>query len=250
MSPERGKSKPGKKKVDRRKKAIAKMYEFSQNIGLDDIPQLDNKPKVSRKGKPEKKTSKDQPKISSIFGKKARKADIKEDGVNLDDLLKVPDSVDDLEELLDDFDERITNLQKTHDDVMQVLSKDIDDVKKSKEDFLARQRSNSELRDRLSDEVTEAVVKELFNDNLVYLRKIWKGTAISARHNAFHKGGKSRHGLYYTMITDPFTDEQLKWTLDEISKVGIFSNYRWQNRSGILKCYLSEYRLGLDEKQD
>ena len=32
-------------------------------------------------------------------------------------------------------------------------------------------------------------------------------------------GGGNRQQLMHSMITDPFTDEQLDWTLTEISKV-------------------------------
>ena len=32
-------------------------------------------------------------------------------------------------------------------------------------------------------------------------------------------GGGNRQQLMHSMITDPFTDEQLDWTLAEISKV-------------------------------
>jgi len=32
-------------------------------------------------------------------------------------------------------------------------------------------------------------------------------------------GGGNRQQLMHSMITDPFTDEQLDWTLSEISKV-------------------------------
>ena len=47
--------------------------------------------------------------------------------------------------------------------------------------------------------------------------------------------------MYYTMITDPFTDDQLEWTLDEIGKVWM-KNKREQidNNEYVWKGLLAE----------
>merc|ERR1712210_274857 len=38
----------------------------------------------------------------------------------------------------------------------------------------------------------------------------------SSRYTAYKKGGLARRALLYHMITYPFSDDQLKWVLDEI----------------------------------
>lgn len=217
-SPERDKKKPRRKKEDPRKKSLVKMVHYSQSLGLDDNVKLDVKTTDSRKKKVASKDDKSQQKISNMFSKKCGGESSKKNR-DLDDLLKLPEASDNLEDLLDDFDERIANLQKTHDEEMEVLNRDIEAVEKSREDFLTRQKRNAELRDRLAEEVTQEVIKDLFKQNKKYLDEIWTGKRPSKRHESFHKSTKSRHALYYSMITDPFTDDQLKWTLEEISKV-------------------------------
>ena len=141
--------------------------------------------------------------------------------LDLDDILKVPELTDVPEENMEDFQERICRIQKMHDAEMASVESDIEKVKKSKEEFVERQKRNAELREILSSEVTEDVVRKLFKENLEYLRDIWNGEANSERHRSYCEGANSRPGLYYIMVTDPFTDDQLKWTLEEISKGGI-----------------------------
>merc|ERR1712096_511302 len=78
---------------------------------------------------------------------------------------------------------------------------------------------NAKLRVRLEIEMTEEELRKLFAKNRVYLEGIWNGSNDSARHKAFHQSRRTRHALTYMMITDPFTDDQLDWTLEEIGKV-------------------------------
>ena len=80
-------------------------------------------------------------------------------------------------------------------------------------------KQNAVHRDKLAAELTEPLLRKMFGDNLEYLRRIQTGEVKSSRHQAYHKSVRSRPALYYTMITDPFTDDQLDWALDEMSKV-------------------------------
>ena len=59
----------------------------------------------------------------------------------------------------------------------------------------------------------------MFKENKDYLQNIFDGKIKSARHEAFHKSVRTRQALFYTMITDPFTDEQLDWVLEEMSNL-------------------------------
>ena len=143
--------------------------------------------------------------------------------IDLDDLLKQPDQVEDgtktLDEVLDDIDRDIKHRQEKHIQEMEILEKDIEAERKRKEEARLKRKRNAELRDRLESEVTEYVIKDLFDKNKNYLERVWSGKIDSTRHKAYHKGIRTRQALFYTMITDPFTDDQLKWTLDHISRV-------------------------------
>jgi hypothetical protein len=75
------------------------------------------------------------------------------------------------------------------------------------------------LRDRFEVEVSESLLKEMFRKNLQYLKDVRSGKVFSARHQAYHQSSQSRHKLFYTMITDPCTEDQLDWILEEFGKV-------------------------------
>ena len=51
------------------------------------------------------------------------------------------------------------------------------------------------------------------------MKDIYAGKIYSSRHEAFNQSARSRQALFYTMITDPCTDDQLEWTFQEISKI-------------------------------
>merc|ERR1712059_199364 len=149
-----------------------------------------------------------QPKIFSFMSNKPTRdisepeeEETNECNIDLDELLKLPERPEDgaksMDEVLDEMDEEILEREETK----------------------VRKKRNALLRDRLEKELTRDEVTVMFRRNLTYLEKVWSGELESSRHKAYHKGIRTRHALYYMMITDPFTDEQLKWTLDEISKV-------------------------------
>merc|ERR1719187_390162 len=141
----------------------------------------------------------------------------------LDDLLRLPERPADggktMDEILDDMDKEIAEKQRLHEEEMEVLDKDIEEGQRKRLERNERKKRNSKLRNMLETELTEEKLRKMFQDNLQYLQDIWDGKIDSSRHKAFYQSVRTRHALYYTMITDPFTDDQLDWTLDEISKV-------------------------------
>ena len=53
---------------------------------------------------------------------------------------------------------------------------------------------------------------------------------------------RTRQALFYSMITDPFTDEQINWTLEEMSKVWMRNKKeQMDNKEYVWKVLLSEY---------
>merc|ERR1712059_165711 len=164
-----------------------------------------------------------QPKIFSFMSNKPTRdisepeeEETNECNIDLDELLKLPERPEDGAKSMD---EEILERQENHAKEMAALDNDIAAERKRREETKVRKKRNALLRDRLEKELTRDEVTVMFRRNLPYLEKVWSGELESSRHKAYHKGIRTRHALYYMMITDPFTDEQLKWTLDEISKV-------------------------------
>ena len=179
--------------------------------------------------------------------------------IDLDELLKQPDQPEDgtntLDEVMDEIDRDIMERQDKHFREMEVLEKDIAAERERKEEAKLRSKRNAELRDRLEVEVTESVVKDLFYKNKDYLERVWSGKIESLRHKAYQKGIRTRQALYYTMITDPFTDDQLKWTLDHISEVWMrnkkeqMDNNEYVWKVLLPECFIKFYmdHFGLDK---
>ena len=70
---------------------------------------------------------------------------------------------------------------------------------------------------KLKYELTEPVVRGLMAKIMPQLTDLWNGKVDdSSRYSAWKKGGLARRALLYHMITYPFSDDQLKWVLDEI----------------------------------
>ena len=146
-----------------------------------------------------------------------------------------------MDEVLDDLDKEIADRKMKHEEEMAKIDTDIAAEKRRQEERRERMKSNAVDRDKLEAEVTEDVLRRMFRDNLEYLKEIKTGEVESSRHQAYHKSCRTRHALYYTMITDPFTDDQLEWTLDEIGQVWM-KNKREQmdNNEYVWKVLLAE----------
>jgi hypothetical protein len=200
----------------------------------------ERKPKPKRSKKREVKEDKGQQKIGKFFevetdAKVFASKDAEEDGPeedleasseympDIDELLRLPERPEDggktKEEILDEMDAEIAARQNKHEEEMAKVDLEIEGERRKTEERRVRLRENALLRNRLESELTEKKLRALFKENLEHLRGVQAGTVPSARHLAFNKSVRARHALFYTMITDPFTDQQLDWTLEEISDV-------------------------------
>ena len=225
--------------------AMAKMAKYQMSQSQSDEKDAFKKPveinrkdvKLSQKVKKTKKkegADKAQPKIGGFFrSTKSPKSEISTDeetesvsdgfSPDIDDLLKLPERDGDggktKEEIFDELDAEIRKRHKKHEEDMAKIDEEIEGERRKREELKTRLKENALLRNRLEKELTETEMRSIFKANLGYLQSIHDGVLSSARHKAFHKSVRTRQALYYTMITDPFTDDQLNWTLEEMSKV-------------------------------
>ena len=212
------------------------------------------------------KKDKSQPPIGKFFGvsknkgSKETKEEVGEDdqdddeaseldpayfNPNIDDLLKLPERPDDgsktQEEILDELDVEIAKRHKRHELDSARVDKQIEEERKKKEERKARCKENAKLRNRLERELTEDKVRGTFRAIIPFLEAIWNGRETSKRHEAFHKSVRTRQALYYTMITDPFTDDQLDWVLEEMSTIWMRNKReQMENNEYIWKVLLPE----------
>ena len=249
----------------KKRQSMARMAEFSHSLtGSQSSQGFSRKSKPSESGaefkipntsKSSKKKNDDasQKKISYLSKKSAH---VKDDNVDefdeaqdytpsIDELLKIPERSDDggktMDEVLDDLDKEIAERKRKHEEEMAKIDTDIKAEKLRQSERRERMKENALLRDRLEEEITESKLRRMFSVNRAYLVNIKTGTIESSRHKAFYKSSRTRHALYYNMITDPFTDDQLEWTLDEMGKVWM-KNKREQmdNNEYVWKVLLAE----------
>ena len=180
---------------------------------------------------------------------------------SIDELLKLPycpeDGVKTMDEVLDDLDIEIAERKQKHEEEMAKIDTDIAAEKRRQEERRERMKKNAALRNRLEVEITESVLRKMFEENREYLRNIETGRVESSRHQAFHKSSRTRHALYYTMITDPFTDNQLEWTLEEMGRVWMktkreqMDNNEYVWKVLLAECFIKFYMdlFGFDKKE-
>jgi len=266
----------------RKRESMARMAEFSQSLtgsqSLDECSQESSsdesapKFKIPKLKKPRKKKESDpsQKKINSFFkqdvtSKEKESNDEMEEArdytPSIDELLKLPERPEDggktMDEVLDDLDIEIAERKKKHEEEMAKIDTDIAAEKQRQEERRERMKRNAVLRDRLELEITESVLRKMFEENIEYLRDIEAGRVESSRHQAFHKSSRTRHALYYTMITDPFTDDQLEWTLEEMGKVWMktkraqMDNNEYVWKVLLAECFIKFYmdHFGFDKKE-
>ena len=169
----------------------------------------------------------------------------KADIPSVEQLLKIPERPTDggktKDELLDEIDVRIAERKREHELKIDKLDRDIASEKKRQQETLCRRKRNALYRIKLETDLTEDVLRQMFHDNLDYLTRISKGQEESSRHTLYHESIRSRHTLLYSMITDPFTEDQLKWTLEEIGKVWLKSKQeKLDNDEYVWKVLLPE----------
>ena len=126
------------------------------------------------------------------------------------------------------------------------VDKSVEAAKKNQKERTKRMKQNAYSRDRLVAELTEPILRRMFAENLDYLKKIEAGEVESSRHQAFQKSVRTRHMLFYCMISDPFSDDQLSWTMDEIVKVWMTTKKEQVDRNEyVWKVLLAETFLKL-----
>ena len=179
--------------------------------------------------------------------------------ISIDDLLKLPETVGDtgltMDEILDKVDEEIKEQKRKDEANMKILDQTIEKHREKSRALQQRMAENAVLRDKLTEGLTKPALKKLFEQNLPYLEGIREGRIESARHDDFHKSPMSRQALQYKMITDPFSDDQLDWTLEEFKSRWMpttkefhqINDYIWKVivvtfQSLILLCYPSTSR--------
>ena len=229
--------------------------------------------KSTKLKKPRKKKESDpsQKKINSFFKQDVDTSTEKESNNELeeardytpsiDELLKLPycpeDGVKTMDEVLDDLDIEIAERKQKHEEEMAKIDTDIAAEKRRQEERRERMKKNTLLRNRLEVEITESVLRKMFEENREYLKNIETGRVESSRHQAFHKSSRTRHALYYTMITDPFTDNQLEWTLEEMGRVWMktkreqMDNNEYVWKVLLAECFIKFYMdfFGFDKKE-
>ena len=124
-----------------------------------------------------------------------------------------------LDEILDEADEEIAERQENHKKDMEDADQWFKNFEQKKRDREARYILNAGYRDRLAAELTQPVLKRMFDDNLEFLKSIRDGRTESSRHTAFHKNPMTRQKLLYVQINNPFTDAQVNWTLECMTEI-------------------------------
>ena len=195
------------------------------------------KTKSLKKKSTKKKKDEGLTKINSIYK-----------AVTIDDLLRLPETVGDtgltMDQILDKVDLEIKDQQKKYEDDMKMLDQTIEKQRERKRAFDKRMEENAVLKEKLIAGLTRPVLVEMFEKNVPYLTDIREGRVVSARHDSFHKSPMTRQALLYTMITHPFTDEQLDWTYEEfktrwmktMKQFHEFNDYMWKVSSSY--CFL------------
>lgn len=164
----------------------------------------------------------------------------------IDKLLKLPhfakEGDKEKEEILDKLDLEIKKKSVEEQQVNAKFNQEMLEKKTKREEYQARKKKNTLLRNRLEKELTKSKLKEAFQKNLAFLQSIHDGATNSVRHTAFHASVISRHRLLYNMISDPFTEEQQDWTLEEITKVWMRNEEeRKHNQEYVWKVMLPEF---------
>ena len=258
-----------RKTLTKNRRSIVRMVRLSKSYGAEGEVQSPKKSSQSQfrgensqsqskshqeNSKSKKKTSKKKKKDKGMA-----KIDSHFKPISIDDLLKLPETVGDtgltMDEILDKVDEEIKEQKRKDEANMKILDQTIEKHREKSRALQQRMAENAVLRDKLTKGLTKPALKKLFEQNLPYLEGIREGRIESARHDDFHKSPMSRQALQYKMITDPFSDEQLDWTLEEFKSRWMpttkefhqINDYIWKVivvtfQSLILLCYPSTSR--------
>ena len=271
---ERQRKKEEKNKRERQRRrdrkssaSIAKMIQSSQPVSLkkeggyqeafktfsgtsqgdeeEDFKEAKKSSQRDRKGG-QRKGNQGVQKIDKFMKKEGKRKGREEEDClpSIDELLAMPERNEDgktMDEILDEVDAEIAKRQEKHKKEMEKVKRDIELQEQERRDREARYVVNAGHRDRLAAEITQPVLRRMFDDNLEFLKSIRDGRTESSRHTAFHKNPMTRQALLYTMITHPFTDAQVDWTLECMTEVWMKTRKEQaDNNEYIWKVLMSE----------
>ena len=218
--------------------------------------------KPRKKDKSNKSSQGSQPKINKFVKDKAKQKD-EELALTIDELLTLPEKPEDdgksMDELLDDLDVQIAEQKEKHRLQIEKLDEDAKIQQRRKEDREARYAANAINRNRLATELTQPVLKKMFANIRGFLEEIKAGLCKSTRHQAYHKSLKTRQALLYTMITHPFTDQQVDWAYEELADIWLRTKqehadnneYVWKvlMPEGFIRLYSDFFQVTMKEAE-
>ena len=197
-----------------------------------------------------------QPKINKFVNSKAKQKD-EELALTIDELLTIPDKSEDDE--LDELDRKIKLQKEKHRLQIKKLDEDAKIQQRRREDTEARYAANAINRNRLATELTQPVLKKMFANIRGFLEEIKAGLCKSTRHQAYHKSLKTRQALLYTMITHPFTDQQVDWAYKEFADIWLRTKqehadnneYVWKvlMPEGFIRLYSDFFQVTMKEAE-
>ena len=170
---------------------------------------------------------------------------------SIDELLAIPERNEKektMDEKLDEVDKEIAKRQKNHEEEMEKVRRNMELLEQKKRDREARYVVNANYKQRLAAEITQPVLKRMFDDNLDYLKSIRDGRTQSSRHIAFNTNQGTRQALLYTVCKycAPFTDLHMDWTLDCMKEIWMkTAEERAANLDYIQKVLIPEFMLKL-----
>ena len=139
-------------------------------------------------------------------------------------LLKLPERWDggkSKDDMLDNMDAEIAIKNRKDEEFLAKLDQERSLQRQKQDSYKARMKKNYINRCRLQKEITQTVLKKLFTENKDYLQSIYDGETFSSRHVAFHQSEKTRQAMFYKLVTEPFSDDQINWTLEVMEDVWV-----------------------------
>ena len=110
-----------------------------------------------------------------------------------------------------------------------------------------RQVVNAFMKERLAKGITRSVLRKMFEENLSYLENIMTGQIPSERHTAFYTNAGSRQALFYKMINNPYSDDQVDWTYEEMTRVYLKTSKEFSDNNDYIwkvlmpECFIKFY---------
>ena len=177
---------------------------------------------------------------------------------SLSDILKLPERTDggkSKEDMLDDIDAEIANKNRKSEEFLAQLDQERSLLHQEQQSYKARMKKNFTNRCRLQKELTQTELKKLFIENKDYLQSIYDGETFSSRHVDFHQSEKTRQAMFYKLVTEPFSDDQINWTLEVMEDVWVkdaedkkdIGEYIWNVMMPefLIKIYAEFFGVGL-----